>query len=147
LALQRGHTADDPLFAPAIARFLRPTARLALATQVAECAHACIDVSDGLAQDLSHVSRASQVSIVLDLDALPLISGLHSGAARLGADVQQLILGGGEEYELLFTATAEGVPSELATPIGRVLAGPAELRIFDGKGQPIPLPRGFDHFR
>jgi thiamine-monophosphate kinase len=67
-------------------------------------AHAAIDVSDGLAQDLGHVLDESGVGARLELERLPLAPGLTRAAARLGLDPLSLALSGGEDYELLFAA-------------------------------------------
>jgi len=102
----------------------------------------CIDVSDGLESDLAHVLEAAGLSAGLDPGALPLAPGLRRGCAALGLDPVTLALGGGEDYELLFTlrpagpsaarlARRLGVP---VTEIGRVVAGAP------------PRSRGWRHF-
>lgn len=71
---------------------------------------AVIDVSDGLVQDLTHVCRASEVSAVLDVAAVPMPSAL--GAIGDAAARQRFALTGGEDYELLFTARATPATSK-----------------------------------
>jgi thiamine-monophosphate kinase len=146
LALRSGR-GSEPALAHARARFLRPRARFDLAAAVAARAHACIDVSDGLAQDLRHLCEASSVAAVLELPAVPRLAAFERLAAQLGADPVALLLAGGEDYELLFTAPVGAVPSELATLIGRIDSGAPELRVLDVDGHVVAPKDGYDHFR
>jgi thiamine-monophosphate kinase len=112
-----------------VAAYLRPRARLAQGLAAAEIgATAMIDISDGLAQDLDHLARASCVG--LQLTEVPV--------AR-GATLEQA-LGGGEDYELAFAVRAgeaveegfaeAGLPSPIR--IGSCTAETAE-RTLGGK--------------
>ena len=79
-------------------------------------ASAAIDISDGLSTDLTHLCEESQVAAEIDAALLP----IHSTATQAQA------LNGGEDYELLFTATANArIPSKIAgipiTRIGRIV--------------------------
>jgi thiamine-monophosphate kinase len=84
---------------------------------------ACIDLSDGLSTDLAHLCTASNVRAELDLAQLP----LHPFAAALDEAAQiTALLHGGEDYELLFTASpSTKIPRSVAnvpiTRIGRIL--------------------------
>jgi len=127
--------------------------RLALGLAISGIAHAAIDVSDGLLQDLGHILKASDVAAQLHEAALP----LHPALAPLPeAVVRQAALAGGDLYELCFTAAPAardaieqaareaGVP---VTRIGRIVAGRG-LQVIDRTGAPLQnLPPGFDHFR
>lgn len=144
-ALQRGEPRQGR-FAPAIARFLRPRARLELSADLARHATAAIDISDGLAQDLAHLCAASGVGAQLALDQVPTLDHFAELALALGADPVNLLLAGGEDYEILFTAAPDAVPGTLGTRIGFIQAG-AELRTLDASGREIAPPPGFDHFR
>lgn len=93
-------------------------------------AGACIDVSDGLRADLGHLVRASRVGAILDRRRLPRPRGFEAACARLGLDPEQLLLAGGEDFELLFSLRPNAVPTpRLArrlgvpvTEIGRITA-------------------------
>lgn len=128
-------------------RLNRPTPRVEEGRRLAEVAHAAIDISDGLLQDLMHILRASHVGAVVETDRLPI-----SPAARawLAADPSQhhLPLTAGDDYELLFTIAPDqwatlDVP---ATVIGRITED-KRLRVLDAQGHDMPVhAQGFDHF-
>lgn len=82
-----------------------PPLRLAAGRAIGRLAGrgACIDLSDGLLADLRHVLDASAVGARIDARSVPRAPGLDRAAARAGLDPLDLVLGGGEDYELLFT--------------------------------------------
>jgi thiamine-monophosphate kinase len=94
-----------------------------------------IDVSDGLAADLRHVADASQVGVVLE--RVPVAIGVN----RVSNDPESMALGGGEDYELLFTAPDRDVVEStfaergLGKPlcIGRCTDDPGQRRLRDGQ--------------
>uniref|UniRef100_UPI0034E19F6A thiamine-phosphate kinase n=1 Tax=Roseomonas rosulenta TaxID=2748667 RepID=UPI0034E19F6A len=91
-------------------RYRLPQPRLALGQAIATLARAGMDVSDGLVQDLGHLCRAAGCGAELAAGAVPL-----SPAARalVVADPALLpvVLTGGDDYELLFTAAPEAAPA------------------------------------
>ncbi len=133
----------------------RPQVALGRALAAAGLARAMIDVSDGVAQDLGHICRASGVAAEIDAAALPLSAPLRRLAGALERDGRDWALHGGEDYCLLFcvpadrTREAEAVGRETAGadlhPIGRIVAG-SGLRLLDG-GTAVELAAGgWDHF-
>jgi thiamine-monophosphate kinase len=131
----------------AIRRQQRPTPRVGEAQVLARHgATAMIDVSDGLARDLTRICEASGVGVRLDLSKIP----AHPAAAEGEA------LGGGEDYELLATMPSELAVSEASTEvldvfgvpvttIGVILVGDPEAVDADGGRHPLE-PAGWDHF-
>ena len=115
------------------ARLECPTPRLALGQALRGLATACIDVSDGLVQDLGHILAASGRGAKINLS--PFLSG--------------------DDYELLFTAPEHSLADIMAaavacdcvvTPIGHIQAEPG-LYLFDAQGREYqPVQSGFQHF-
>ena len=81
-----------------------PTPRCQLGAALKGLAHSMIDVSDGLAQDLGHILKASQVGAKLQLENLPISPALH---ALNDAQKWQYALAGGDDYELCFTISPQ----------------------------------------
>ncbi len=140
--------------AQCVLRLEAPEPRVALGRALRGIAGAAIDVSDGLVADVGHIAGESRVGVEIDYDALPRPGALAAVPDRRLAD--ECLLGGGDDYELAFTAPAakRGEVAAAArgagvavTRIGRVVAGSAEVRVLAG-GKPVEVARrGFDHFR
>jgi thiamine-monophosphate kinase len=85
-----------------------------------------IDVSDGLAGDADHLARAglargsrAPLEAWIDPARVPRPAGFDRLCGRLGAEPNDLLLGGGEDYELLFSVRARGPSAgELAQRLG-----------------------------
>ena len=130
----------------------RPQPRVALGLALRGVASAAIDLSDGLVGDLGHVLRASAVGATLRLADIP--HGPHVAACTEGQR-RQCLLGGGDDYELLFAAPASAhaqvrdAGARTGTPvtcIGTLDSSPG-LRVVDARGEPVALAeRTFDHF-
>lgn len=125
----------------------RPTPRLGFADALAELATAAMDLSDGLSADLPRLAAASGVAIHLDLDELPVADAL---APYPPDEVRRAQLGGGDDYELLFTAppTARDALRRRAADVGVRITRVG--RVSPGSGVTTsagPLARGgFAHF-
>jgi thiamine-monophosphate kinase len=163
LMLRRGEPlpVDAAARAALIDRYQRPRPRLELGRAIAGLAHAAADISDGLIADLGHVAAASRVAAVIDAGLVPLSA---AAAAVLDArpELLPVLLSGGDDYELVFTAPValrpqiERAAAGAAAPvtcIGRISAvepgGPGPRAEVHWHGQPLPLhtAAGYNHFR
>jgi len=110
-----------------------------------------IDVSDGLMSDLKHICDSSKVAARVEADQIPVAPAVR---AHFAERALELALGGGEDYELLFTASGEVIDKvkvELSCPvtvIGEILAGePGSIVMVDAHGAPVrPGKGGWEHF-
>ena len=64
-------------------------------------ASACIDISDGLEQDLSHILQASSVGAVIEVEKIPISEALNTHIKD--TNEWSIPLCGGDDYELCFT--------------------------------------------
>jgi thiamine-monophosphate kinase len=138
---------------------LYPEPRLAVGTKLLSLriATAAIDLSDGLSTDLAHLCEESGLAAELDASAIP----VHALAQKAETDgwipsALHLALHGGEDYELLFTASARAkVPAEIAGvpihAIGQMKArrkGKPLIEMIGSDGKRTPLDAGgWEHFR
>ncbi len=131
-----------------LTRLNRPVPRLELGSALKNVASSCIDISDGLEQDLSHILKSSEVGATIDTLKLPLDSSVTKYIKN--TKDWSLPLCGGDDYELCFTAKKSKrdqirVLSEnlkiKVTKIG-VINGSKELKIngYDG------LRSSYQHF-
>jgi thiamine-monophosphate kinase len=151
LELLQTHAAVGRAQRPLVDAQRRPSPHLAFGRLAAEFASAAIDVSDGLLQDLGHITEASGVGASLESTAIPVSDALFAHAGSR-AKALGLALGGGEDYVLLVA-----VPPRRRTAFERALDkhGLRALRIgvaTQGRGilldgRPPQRRAGFLHFR
>jgi len=152
-ALANDAAARDTL----IGRYRVPQPRNALAEAIRAYASAGMDVSDGLAGDLTKLCAASQVSAVIDVARIPISAAAQSVLANRAADIEAMI-SGGDDYEIVCTVPESRSESEMLlaaaaqagivlTAIGRVIAGSDAPRFLDDQGRELPLARrSYSHF-
>ena len=140
--------------AACIAALQRPQPRIALGLALRGVATAMLDVSDGLLGDLGHILEYSGTGAIIDVGALPLAALRETGADE--ALARRCLLGGGDDYELLFAAPAARRADVVAISaslglalhrIGTLTPEPATLWLRQGDGRLVPGTRsGYDHF-
>jgi len=109
---------------------------------------ACIDISDGLVADLVHLLEASGVGAEIDARRVPAPRSFSAACRRLERDPLQLALGGGEDYELLFTMSGNSPSPKVLerrlgtalTVIGQITERGLVVRGYSGQ------PPGWRHF-
>ena len=147
LCLKKINAGERPHKAELI-KLNRPIPRIELGSALKGIANSCIDISDGLEQDLSHIIKASKVGAMVDIQELPLSQSMIKYIES--NDDWALPLCGGDDYELCFTAP-ESLNSEImkiaeickirVTNIG-VINDSKKLKIkgYDGQG------KSYQHF-
>jgi len=109
---------------------------------------AAIDISDGLAMDLHRLCRESQVGAEISASQLPVARRFEELCRALELDPLQVLLGGGEDYVLLFALPPRLRPPATygCSPLGRLVDGRRLSLIRNDGTQPLPV-LGWDHFR
>jgi thiamine-monophosphate kinase len=142
-----------------IEKHLSPSPRIELGQALARhrLATAMIDVSDGLLIDTTHLLEESGVGARIWEDRIPLSRSYRKWIHSYSKDFYQVALTGGEDYELLFTASPEkkkkistlALSSKIPiTWIGEILPQKEGFHIIrrDGK-EYSPGRLGFEHFK
>ncbi len=144
------YTADNPLYD----RFWNPTPRVSLLREVRDLIHSGLDISDGLVGDLAHICRLSKVSALVEVDLLPLSPALRE-AHDLGL-CRDFALGGGDDYEICFTAPRQNRASIQAiaqqqgvstTVVGRTEKGSGVRCVDEYGNEVIPQSGSYTHFQ
>lgn len=148
--------ASDPIAREMlVSRYRVPQPRNVLAQAVRDHATAAMDVSDGLAGDLTKLCAASGVSATIDVASVPLSAAAAGLVARDIVCVETL-LAGGDDYEVLCTVPPAHSDALIAagravglgvTAIGTIVAGHDRPRFLDGQGKELALKRlSYSHF-
>ncbi len=147
-------TLSEPALTHCLAALARPQPRVDLGIALRDVASAAIDVSDGLLADLGHILERSAVTATVRLDRLPDAALAACPDRDLARDCQ---LGGGDDYELVFTAPPRrhariaSLQAELGLALSCIgsigAAGGESLTVLDAEQRPVSVGhRGFDHF-
>lgn len=134
-------------------RHYRPAPRIELGKKlVAGNVRCAMDISDGLVGDLEKLAAKSNVEIAIEMAKIPLAAEL---IFMVGTSAIELALSGGEDYELVFTASEsvfEDLPQNVkaeVTIIGRVTQDDhsgGEVKVIDENGDSYePIRRSWDH--
>jgi thiamine-monophosphate kinase len=141
-----------------VRRHLQPTARVAEGQWLnnGRLASAAIDLSDGLSGDLQHICEESGVGAEVETDHLPLSPACRAYAKACVISPVQLAITGGEDYELLFTASPRShrtlerqarARGYRITRIGTIRPKKFGIQMTgQGRTQPLP-PTSYEHFR
>jgi len=142
-----------------IDKHLSPNPRIELGQALGrkKIASAMIDVSDGLLIDTRHILEESNVGARIWEDRIPLSSPFRKWVSPYSKDPYRIALSGGEDYELLFTASPKRKASILSlarslnipiTRVGEILPEKEGFHLIGKEGEKIPSYRlGFDHFK
>lgn len=137
-----------------VGRSLKPEARMDVVHELAEAGikpTAMIDISDGLASELLHISRASKVGVRIFEDKLPIDQLAYDTALEFKLDPTTCALNGGEDYELLFSISPEDFEKiknhRDIHVIGFIHANSAQNILITKQENVMPLQaQGWQHF-
>jgi thiamine-monophosphate kinase len=157
----RVNEGEGGLAQSALRAHLKPEPPVAFGRLIAErgLAHSMIDVSDGMGQDLLRICEESGAGAIVDFDSVPVAPVAEDvGLVSKVEEALDFAVQGGEDFELLFTASGDDEAEllEIAarcgvkltrigeiTPANQTWPGPLINR--GGKIKPMSI-RGFDHF-
>lgn len=129
---------------------LEPESRLKLARKLVKIGiSSMIDVSDGVASEIRHICRASNVGAVIYAGKIPVSKTTVEDSKKLEKDAIDFALYGGEDFELVFTAgrnKLKQLEKYDVSVIGEIVDKKNAIRLMKGDKK-YRLESGFDHFR
>jgi len=137
-----------------VGRLLKPEARAEIIYDLEEMGvipTSMIDVSDGLASELFHLSKESKVGVRIYEDKVPIDELTYETAVEFNLDPITCALNGGEDYELLFTIRKTDQEKIKNHPdihkIGYIHSRTDQQVMVTKEGRVVPLrAQGWDHF-
>jgi thiamine-monophosphate kinase len=138
-----------------VGRQLKPEARMDIIHELDELKivpTSMIDVSDGLASELLHLARQSEVGVKVFEDKIPIDNTTYETAIEFKLDPITAALNGGEDYELLFTIRPSDYEKIKNHPdihlIGHMHHQAHQHVLVSKQGTVVPLKaQGWDHFK
>ena len=133
-----------------IKKHLEPQSRLDLSRKLVGIGiNSMIDVSDGVASEVSHIYEESKVGAVICADKIPISKNMVQDAKKLGKNPLDFALYGGEDFELVFTANKNKLRQLRkfdVSVIGKIVDKKYGIKLVKG-GKSLKLKNGFEHFR
>ncbi|MDX8388500.1 MAG: thiamine-phosphate kinase [Ghiorsea sp.] len=108
----------------------------------------CLDISDGLLQDANHIAKASNTSLVFEIEKLQTLPSYQKLEQMDKDKALKLTISGGEDYALLFTAPPSLHQALLdlgAFHLGYCSEGNEIKLLHDGEEVEFNI-KGYDHF-
>jgi thiamine-monophosphate kinase len=139
-----------------INRYLYPEPRVRLGLLLGRnrAASACVDLSDGLADGLHQLARASGVGVAVDAASLPIDPAAREAFGGGTADAVAESITRGDDYELLFTvrprlsSRLRSVCRHSDVPLTKIgVCTPGSSLMLRRPGGDEPVPPGYSHFR
>jgi thiamine-monophosphate kinase len=129
-----------------VERQLKPEARMDVIHELKEMGlvpTSMIDISDGLASEIMHICKNSNVGAELAEENLPVDDLTYETAREFDLDPLTCVLNGGEDYELLFTIKKEDLPKVKNHPditvVGRITEKESGVKIITKAGNSFPI--------
>ncbi len=135
-----------------IQKLLLPEPRLSVGKKLLNNVEFCTDISDGLLEELSFIAYQSNKQANIFLDKIPLSFAskeLLTKNKKKKNDIWEIILSGGEDYELLFSLSKKKKINKNIEGISKIgfFSSGTGVRIFDYEGKEFKTnKRGFSHF-
>ncbi len=144
IALGKAHAPDIETSAALLKAHNRPQPKLNNGRALSSLVSTMMDVSDGLLLDASRIAKASGVNLEIDLDQVPLSVPFKTLFGE-GEDARMSAATGGDDYQLLLTASPETVLPINVTRIGQCRPGSGVSLVQKGERIGLPEPLGFVH--
>lgn len=135
-----------------VQQYLKPTPNVEIGEQLLTLSSSCIDISDGLAADLTHMLNASGVGAILQHEAIPMTDSVKAYSVELNELLWPYSTG--DDYQLCFTLSkglannrqvSDWQHKKLITRVGEIVEGEG-LCVNMADGSQKMIKKGYEHF-
>lgn len=139
----------NKIYGKSIKKHLEPECRLDLARKLAKTGiNSMIDVSDGVASEVTRICEESNVGAIIHADKIPISKNTINEAKKIKKNPIDLALYGGEDFELVFTTDKSKLKQLKKCDvkiIGEIVDKKHGIKLIKNN-KVLKLKRGFDHF-
>ncbi len=131
-----------------LSKQLNPLPRIAAGKDLAKISTSMIDISDGLSSDLNHICEASGIGAKIFAEKIP-VHRMITNLATNSFEQLDFALNGGEDFELLFTASPKKYFNNQNPHffcIGEITANVGIIELINNQESTILQPKGYQHF-
>ncbi len=135
-----------------IKKLLLPEPRLNIGKNLLNKVEFCTDISDGLIEELSQIANRSKKQVNIFLEKIPISSATQEVLNKnknKNKEIWEIILFGGEDYELLFSIPQNKTLSGKLGKISKIgfFSNGIGVKVFDSNGKKFSTKKkGFSHF-
>lgn len=126
-------------------KHLEPEAKFYKVRKFLKYINAMIDVSDGLASDITRICEQSKVGAVIFKDNIPIAEETRKAAKVVGKDALAYALYGGEDFELVYTVSEKNLSKVKGFLVGEITRKKV-VRIYSKGKERLITKHGYDHF-
>ncbi len=145
LNLFRAKKADNRHFKNVINAHIGPTAKFHKVKTFLKCINAMIDVSDGLASEVTRICEQSNCGAVIFKDNIPIADETRKAAESVGKNAVDYALFGGEDFELVYTVSEKNLNKAKGFIVGEIRKKKGVYLYSNGREELIKK-KGYDHF-
>jgi thiamine-monophosphate kinase len=126
-------------------RHLEPEAKFGKVRPFLKYINAMIDVSDGLASEVTRICEQSHTGAVIYPDMVPINPETIKAAESCGENALDYALYGGEDFELVYTISKKNAGKVKGFKVGKITAEKGVRLFKDGREESL-AKHGYDHF-
>ena len=126
-------------------KHLEPEAKFHKVKKILRYINAMIDVSDGLASEITRICEQSRTGAIIFCDNIPVKEETRNAAKALKENPLDYALFGGEDFELVFTVSEENLDKVRGFLVGEIIKEKGIYLYSNGKKQ-LLKKHGYDHF-
>ncbi len=126
-------------------KHLEPEAKLCKVKKFLKHINAMIDVSDGLASEITRICEQSKTGAIIFCDNIPIKNETRNAAKALKENPLDFALFGGEDFELVFTVSEKNLNKVKGFLVGEITKG-NKIYLYSKGKKKLLKKHGYDHF-